>query len=73
MLKLLRASEHSAMIVGDDFGYSDIGAFGGEISAQNLDALAKEGKIFTQSSWSNERAFLLGCHCLRVLITILVG
>jgi arylsulfatase A-like enzyme len=35
------------MIVGDDFGYSDIGAFGGEISTPNLDALAKEGKIFT--------------------------
>jgi Sulfatase len=34
------------MIVGDDFGYSDIGAFGGEISTPNLDALAKEGKIF---------------------------
>jgi arylsulfatase A-like enzyme len=30
-----------------DFGYSDIAAFGGEISTPNLDALAKEGKIFT--------------------------
>lgn len=35
------------MIVGDDFGYSDIGTFGGEISTPNLDTLAKEGKIFT--------------------------
>ena len=35
------------MIVGDDFGYSDIGAAGSEISTPNLDALAKEGKIFT--------------------------
>jgi arylsulfatase len=35
------------MIVGDDFGYSDIGAFGGEISTPNLDSLAKEGKILT--------------------------
>lgn len=35
------------MIVGDDFGYSDIGAFGGEISTPNLDALANEGKILT--------------------------
>jgi len=35
------------VLVGDDFGYSDIGAFGSEISTPNLDALAKEGKIFT--------------------------
>lgn len=35
------------MIVGDDFGYSDIGAFGSEISTPNLDSMAKEGKILT--------------------------
>ena len=35
------------IIMGDDFGYSDIGSFGSEISTPNLDALAKEGKIFT--------------------------
>lgn len=35
------------LIVGDDFGYSDIGAFGSEISTHNLDALANEGKILT--------------------------
>lgn len=35
------------MIVGDDFGYSDIGAFGGEIATPNLDGLAKDGKILT--------------------------
>ena len=35
------------MIVADDFGYSDIGAFGSEISTPNLDALAKQGKILT--------------------------
>jgi len=35
------------MIVGDDFGYSDIGAFGGEISTPNLDQLAEEGHILT--------------------------
>jgi hypothetical protein len=33
------------LIVGDDFGYSDIGAFGSQISTPNLDALAKDGKI----------------------------
>ncbi|MHC4708916.1 MAG: arylsulfatase [Planctomycetota bacterium] len=31
------------LIVADDMGYSDIGAFGGEILTPNLDALAAEG------------------------------
>ena len=35
------------LIVGDDFGYSDIGSFGSEISTPNLDQLAKEGHILT--------------------------
>lgn len=35
------------LFIGDDFGYSDISAFGGEISTPNLDALAKDGKILT--------------------------
>ena len=35
------------VIMGDDFGYSDIGAFGGEILTPNLDTLAKDGKILT--------------------------
>jgi len=35
------------VIMGDDLGFSDAGSFGSEISTPNLDALAKEGKIFT--------------------------
>jgi arylsulfatase A-like enzyme len=35
------------LIMGDDFGYSDIGAFGSEISTPNLDALAKDGRVLT--------------------------
>lgn len=35
------------MILGDDLGYSDIGAFGGEIRTPNLDGLAKDGVRFT--------------------------
>jgi arylsulfatase A-like enzyme len=31
------------VIVADDLGYSDLGAFGGEIETPNLDALAKAG------------------------------
>lgn len=33
------------LIVADDLGYSDLGAFGGEISTPNLDTLAAEGRI----------------------------
>lgn len=35
------------IIVADDLGYSDIGAFGGEIATPNLDALVKSGIAFT--------------------------
>jgi arylsulfatase len=35
------------LIVGDDFGYSDIGSFGSEISTPNLDQLTKDGHILT--------------------------
>ncbi|MEJ5140624.1 MULTISPECIES: arylsulfatase [Acinetobacter] len=34
-------------IMADDLGYSDLGAFGGEIHTQNIDALTKEGRILT--------------------------
>ncbi|AOY00760.1 arylsulfatase [Jeongeupia sp. USM3] len=35
------------VILADDLGYSDLGAFGGEISTPNLDALAGEGRLLT--------------------------
>jgi len=35
------------IIVADDLGYSDIGAFGGEIDTPNLDALAARGLKLT--------------------------
>lgn len=35
------------LIVADDLGYSDIGAFGGEIETPNLDGLAAKGVSFT--------------------------
>ena len=35
------------VIMGDDFGFSDLGVFGSEISTPNLDELGKEGKILT--------------------------
>jgi len=36
------------LIVADDMGFSDAGAFGGEIATPNIDALAAEGVLFTQ-------------------------
>lgn len=35
------------VIMGDDYGYSDIGTFGSEISTPNLDTLARDGKILS--------------------------
>jgi arylsulfatase len=36
------------LIVADDLGYADLGAYGGEIRTPNIDALAAEGMLFTQ-------------------------
>lgn len=36
------------LILADDLGYSDLGCYGGEIQAPNLDKLASEGIRFTQ-------------------------
>ncbi len=36
------------LIVADDLGYSDIGAYGGEIATPNLDRLARDGTLMTQ-------------------------
>lgn len=51
------------VILTDDLGFSDIGAFGGEIHTPNLDALAREGLRFTDfhtaSACSPTRAMLL--------------
>ncbi|MCC5867009.1 MAG: arylsulfatase [Gammaproteobacteria bacterium] len=35
------------VILADDLGYTDIGAFGGEIRTPHLDALAREGLVFS--------------------------
>lgn len=51
------------LIVADDIGYSDLGAFGGEIHTPNLDALAASGTRFANFHVSGEcsptRAMLL--------------
>ncbi len=51
------------VIVADDLGFSDLGAFGGEINTPNLDALAANGvrfnQFYTHASSSPTRAMLL--------------
>jgi arylsulfatase A-like enzyme len=54
---------HIVLIVADDWGFTDLGAFGGEISTPHLDALAMRGVRFsnfhTAGSCSPTRAMLL--------------
>ena len=51
------------LIVADDLGFTDLGAFGGEIATPNLDALARQGVRFTNfhtsASCAPTRAMLL--------------
>ena len=51
------------VILGDDMGFSDMGAFGSEINTPNLDSLAKEGvrfaNFYTHASCSPTRSMLL--------------
>lgn len=51
------------VILADDLGYSDIGAFGGEIETPNLDALAENGiqltHFHTATNCSPTRAMLM--------------
>lgn len=36
------------LIIADDLGYSDLGAYGGDIETPNIDALAQQGARFSQ-------------------------
>ncbi len=51
------------LIVADDLGFSDLGAFGGEIATPNLDALAQQGlrlsAFYAAPACSPTRAMLL--------------
>ncbi|MEO5603033.1 MAG: arylsulfatase [Cyclobacteriaceae bacterium] len=51
------------LIVADDLGFSDLGCFGSEIETPNIDALAKQGQIFTNfytaATCSPSRAMML--------------
>ena len=51
------------LIVADDLGYTDLGAFGSEITTDNLDDIAREGirltNFHTAPSCAPTRAMLL--------------
>jgi arylsulfatase A-like enzyme len=51
------------ILLGDDLGYSDMGAFGGEIKTPSLDALAQDGvrftNFYTHATCSPTRSMLL--------------
>jgi len=36
------------LLVADDLGYADLGVYGGDIRTPNIDALARDGVLFTQ-------------------------
>jgi arylsulfatase A-like enzyme len=51
------------IILGDDLGFADIGAFGGELKTPNLDSLARDGvrftNFYTHASCSPTRSMLM--------------
>ena len=61
--KQQKRSPNIVLILADDLGFSDLGCFGSEISTPNIDALAKQGQIFsnfyTAAACSPTRAMLL--------------
>jgi len=60
---LVQNAPNIVLIVADDLGFSDLGCFGSEIATPNIDALARQGQIFsnfyTAATCSPTRAMLL--------------
>ncbi len=62
-----RARPNIVVIMADDMGYADIGAYGGEIDTPNVDTLAREGIRFTQfyntaRCWPTRASLLTGLY-----------
>ena len=62
-MKKLSARPNLVILLADDWGFSDVGSFGGEIATPHLDALARQGMRFSNfhvsASCSPTRAMLL--------------
>jgi len=61
------------IILADDLGYSDVGAFGGEIETPHLDRLAENGLRYTQfyndgRCWPTRASLLTGYYAQQVRI-----
>lgn len=60
---LAATAPNIVLLLADDWGFSDVGAFGGEIPTPNLDALAAQGMRFTNfhvaASCAPTRAMLM--------------
>jgi arylsulfatase len=56
--QVAEAQPNVLLIVADDLGYSDIGAFGGEIATPALDALAEQTRSVLLSGVDNHQAGL---------------
>ena len=55
------------ILMADDLGWSDLGAYGGEIKTPNLDALARDGLRYTQfyntgRCWPTRASILTGYY-----------
>lgn len=58
------------LIVADDLGYTDLGAFGGEISTPNLDTLASQGILFPIFTRHRCVRYQGLCCCQEMIITL---
>ena len=58
-------SPNILLIIGDDMGFSDVGAFGSEVATPNIDALARDGLSFTN--------FHVGATCSPTRSLLLTG
>jgi len=65
------AKPNVLIILADDLGFTDIGAYGSEIATPNIDALAKTGLSFSQfyntaRFWSTRAALMTGYYAQQV-------
>ncbi len=60
-----KARPNILLIIGDDMGFSDVGAYGSEVATPNIDMLASEGLSFTN--------FHVGATCSPTRSLLLTG
>jgi len=53
------------LIVADDLGYADLGAYGGDIQTPNIDSLAAQGMLLTQFHTGPSCAINNTCHVVQ--------